>query len=109
MLDNNYDLKYKVHILTTKTNITQRNLREKKIEYENNLICRTIDNLKEIIENNIYYQFKFFKKIEDEKFQCLLKYIHQLLITFKNQYSNNQTSNFFSNTIKPQQQKVFTL
>lgn len=87
---NNNSSKYKVHILTTlnnnnkNSNIVQRNFKEKKIYDENKFIFQFIDNLKEIIENNLSYQLKSF---ENKQFQCLLKYIYQLLITFQNQIS----------------------
>jgi len=122
---NNTDLKYKIHILTTLNNkkatvIHKENiLIEKKFKYENDFIYQSIDNLKQTIENllqkNIYRQFKTFQKPENDKFQWLLSYINQLLTTFKYQYWNNQiavsnvTSEFGLNTNKPQQQMVLNL
>jgi len=103
---NNTDLKYKIHILTTLNN-EKINVIHKNLKYENDFISQSIDNLKEIIENllenNIYQQFKSLEKLENDKFQCLLNYIKQLLLTFKNQYCNNQTSKSYLNTKKPQQ------
>jgi len=103
---NNTDLKYKIHILTTLNN-EKINVIHKNLKYENDFISQSIDNLKEIIENllenNIYRQFKSLEKLENDKFQCLLNYIKQLLLTFKNQYCNNQTSKSYLNTKKPQQ------
>jgi hypothetical protein len=103
---NNTDLNYKIHILTTLNN-EKINVIHKNLKYENDFISQSIDNLKEIIENllenNIYQQFKSLEKLENDKFQCLLNYIKQLLLTFKNQYCNNQTSKSYLNTKKPQQ------
>ena len=108
---NNTNLKYKIHILTslnsTKTKVFQKNFKNK-----NDFICQSIDNLKQtiehLLENILYRQFKPFKNIHHDKFQYLLNYINQLLVTFKDQYQN-LTSECCVNTNKPQQLMTLNL
>jgi hypothetical protein len=118
--------KYKIHILTTlnnnkraaviHTDFKENSLAKQRLNYENDFICQSIDNLKQTIESVLEnHIFKSVNKIQNEKFHWLLNYMNQLLVTYKYQYCNNEqfTSNrmsgFHLTTNKIQQQMASSL
>jgi len=87
---NNTNLKYKLHILTSTNNNPKIDYFNKNFQTKTDFISQSIDNLKQTIDNILYRQFKSIKTIHNNKFQYLLKYINQLLITFKNEHQSQQ-------------------
>ena len=96
--------KYKIHILTTlnkrptgiHTDFKENIVTKQRLNNEHDFICQSIDNLKQTIEsllgNNIFRQFKPCNKIQNDRFQWLLNYINQLLVTYRDRYCNHETS-----------------